>query len=81
MICEDMAAGCICHLTGIYAAQMQAAAFMQRESDMQAKFSPALFGGCICLSYLRPFTGLSGESNIFAGVVDKGICYNRAHGR
>jgi hypothetical protein len=57
---------------------MQAAAFMQRGSDMQAKFPPALFGGWTWLSYLRPFTRLSGKSSIFAEIVDKGIGYNRS---
>ncbi|TEB18687.1 hypothetical protein FA13DRAFT_1719666 [Coprinellus micaceus] len=33
-------------------------------SDMQAKFPPALFGGCTCLTHLRALTRLSLESSL-----------------
>ena len=77
MPCEDMGPGCIYHLAGIYAAQMQAVAFMQPQIGYAGGIPACVLGGYACLEHLRAFTQLCGESSVFQEIIYRGLCYNR----
>ena len=69
VVCEDMRAGCICHVAGIFASQMQAVAFMQPRTRYAGANFPGTIQRCTRLQSLSMHPRGWGKSGIYSETV------------